>query len=324
MLKVIPFRCSDIGSPYCPCLLAETNHCTFCSHLQGKKFCDCNWAGLCIFSEWTWKSKEKTNLPAKRMEFDAEFVIEQRVSDNVYILDIPAPKQFLDGMKGSGMFVFLRQPQDSVYSHFPIGIMSVDDDSLKVVIETIGPKTVRFFRDNNKKVHVKGPYFNGVFGQPWIDKLTCGKILVIAGGLGQSPVISIIKTLINGNNKVEAVLAPGKVGKVFIDHVLNELGVDFTIVDSFRRNGSDLVKTRLLSSRYDLIVSAGPDEQHYAIIDIMHELGVNLPMAATNNATMCCGEGICGSCEKKTKQGDRIRACKVQINFSDLDNNDSE
>jgi succinate dehydrogenase/fumarate reductase-like Fe-S protein len=66
----------------------------------------------------------------------------------------------------------------------------------------------------------------------------------------------------------------------------------------------------------DLVVSAGPDEQHYGIINAMKTAGINIPMAATNNARMCCGEGICGSCEKVMQDNKVVRACKVQTDFS--------
>jgi hypothetical protein len=65
----------------------------------------------------------------------------------------------------------------------------------------------------------------------------------------------------------------------------------------------------------DLIISTGPDEQHYGIIAAMQAAGVNIPMAVTNNSTMCCGEGICGSCEKETVNHTFVRTCKVQTDF---------
>jgi hypothetical protein len=68
----------------------------------------------------------------------------------------------------------------------------------------------------------------------------------------------------------------------------------------------------------ELVVSAGPDDQHYGIISAMQAANVNIPMAATNNATMCCGEGICGSCIKETQIGEFIKTCKVQTDFTQL------
>jgi hypothetical protein len=98
------------------------------------------------------------------------------------------------------------------------------------------------------------------------------------------------------------------------------LGVTVHKVESLRRKGTGLLAAWLADgeTRPDLIVSAGPDEQHHGVIAAMQTAGVNVPMAATNNATLCCGEGICGSCERETSDDRRIRLCKVQTDFNQL------
>jgi len=84
-----------------------------------------------------------------------------------------------------------------------------------------------------------------------------------------------------------------------------------------RRVGMSMLR-EWFSLKPDVIVSAGPDEQHYGIIAAMQQAGLNIPMVATNNATMCCGEGICGSCLKTTQEQKTIRMCKQQTNFSNI------
>lgn len=43
--------CQDVQAPSCPCVLAEINECSYCSLLQGKEVCGCNWRGYCVY-EW--------------------------------------------------------------------------------------------------------------------------------------------------------------------------------------------------------------------------------------------------------------------------------
>jgi hypothetical protein len=88
-------------------------------------------------------------------------------------------------------------------------------------------------------------------------------------------------------------------------------------VSSLRQFGMPMLR-EWFSLKPDLIVSAGPDEQHYGVIAAMQAAGVTVPMVATNNATMCCGEGICGSCLKKTRDNKSIRMCKQQTDFSSI------
>ncbi len=322
MLNKLTMKCIDINSPYCPCLLSETNHCTFCSHLKGEPVCDCNWSGMCILYEKQWQAKKQNRLvdadAPMRLESDTEFVIKEKISEHAYLLEIEVSSELAQAVERCGSFVFLRRPSDQHFYHFPVGIMKVSGNTIQVVVETIGPKSARLLANDNRQVLVRGPYYNGIFGQPWIDNIDNGKILLITGGMGQPPAVSIAYRLTQKNNKVKAIIAPGKIGKVFIADELASLGIKVQEVTSMRHFGMHILSEILTDNQEcpELIVSAGPDDQHYGIIAAMQTAAVNLPMAATNNTTMCCGEGICGSCERKTKDNKRVRTCKVQTDFS--------
>jgi len=328
MQKNMNARCIDVNTSYCPCFLAQTNHCFVCSHLKGGILCDCNWTGSCILYEKHWQRKTNScREPGAtiRREIEADINIIQQISNNAYLVEIKVGLQLAQELKKIGSFVFLRCLEDPDFYLFPVGVMKVENDCIQVVIETIGPKSSKIFANDIKKIYVRGPYYNGVFGQPWIDNIKCGKIIVIAGGMGQAPALPIIEYLSINNNNITAVLAPGKLGKVFIANKLLNMSIEVYAVASLRREGMPLVRQLFQSANTspELVVSAGSDEQHYGVIAAMQAAEVNIPMAATNNATMCCGEGICGSCEKETKSGQRIRACKVQLPFTSLHSNNT-
>ncbi len=323
MKRRLTASCIDINSPYCPCLLAETNHCVFCSHLRGQPVCDCNWSGVCILYERRWQPKNgvwRGEKPPQRIELESKITRREPLAANTYLLAIPVGPDLAAELDKTGAFVFLRLPDDPQYFHFPVGVMKVTGGDIQVVVEAVGPKSCRLLEAPNGAVLVRGPYYNGVLGQPWIDNITCGTILLIAGGMGQPPAVPIAARLTANRNQVTALLAPGKIGKVFIDQDLRAMGVTVHLVDSLRRTGSSLLAQWIANEEAlpDLVVSAGPDDQHHGVIAVMQAAGVNLPMAATNNATLCCGEGICGSCERETNDDRRIRLCKVQTDFSQL------
>jgi dihydroorotate dehydrogenase electron transfer subunit len=198
--------------------------------------------------------------------------------------------------------------------------MKVAGGNVQVVVEGVGPKTNRLLAATVDTVVVRGPYYNGILGQPWIDNIAYGTILLVAGGMGQPPALPIAARLIANHNTVHALLAPGQVGKVFIGEELGRLGVSVHAVDSLRRSGYGRLSDWLAdeAKRPDLVVSAGPDDQHHGVIAAMQAAGANIPLAATNNATLCCGEGICGSCEHETSDHRRIRLCKAQTDFTTL------
>lgn len=317
-MKNLSLYCVDLNTPYCPCLLAETNHCVFCSQLKGETGCNCNWQGVCVLYEKHWKNNkraEDSNTPI-RSEIQSSFTIVAELAKDISMLKFAVPLELAQQLEKPGAFVFLRAPQDEPFFHFPVGVMKVIDSEVYVVIEKIGPKSARLFSHNNELL-VRAPYYNGIFGQPWIDKIMNGKILLIAGGMGQPPALPAAKKLSQNNNEIVALLAPGKAGKVFIDTELTRLGASVHNVISMRKNGMPLLQ-ELLKEKPDLIVSAGPDEQHYAIINVLQDQNIDIPMAATNNAPMCCGEGICGSCIKDTNDNKKIRTCKVQTDFTYL------
>jgi dihydroorotate dehydrogenase electron transfer subunit len=322
MYPKLAVNCSDINSPFCPCLLADTNHCISCSQLRGQPFCDCNWSGVCILYEKQWQSKGsgwRSDNSHERWDVITEFSKRETIAPDIYRLEFEVSEEMARELRKTGSFVFMRRPEDPYYFHFPVGIMTLQDTTAGVVIEAVGPKSVRLIDAPDNRALVRGPYYNGVLGQPWIDKITSGTILLVAGGMGQPPALPIAAKLLSGGNKVDAVLAPGKIGRIFIDQDLAAMGVTVHCVDSMRRSGLDMLGRWLGGdTRPDLIVSAGPDEQHYAVINAMQAANLNLPLAVTNNATMCCGEGICGACECETNDSRTVRLCKVQTGFSQL------
>jgi NAD(P)H-flavin reductase len=260
------------------------------------------------------KSASTANL---RIEEESEYSIRKKIGEHTYIIEFEISPPFAVELEKTGAFVFLRYPQDPVYFNFPVGIMKVIGNRIQAAVEAVGPKSAKLFMNPDHKLLVRGPYYNGVLGYPWIDNLRDGKIILVAGGIGQAPAVPLAAKLSYHNKEIKALLAPGKMGEIFIEEDLRNYGIEAVIVPSLRKNGTELLQEWL---RYgpDLVVSAGPDAQHYHILELMSRLQISLPMAVTNNATMCCGEGICGSCRKKTKNNEVIRLCKTQIDFRDI------
>lgn len=322
MKNRLPAKCIDINSIYCPCILAETNHCVYCSHLKGEAVCNCNWAGVCILNEKGWQSTRAKNKwiwdeNITRADIEVPITGLEYIAEHTYKMKILVPDQLAQSLDCPGSFIFLRRTEDPDFFKFPVGIMSVNSETIEVVIETIGPKSSRLLQDDPKHITVRGPYYNGIFGQPWVEKLANGNVVVITGGMGQPPAVPIVKKLAENGNRITAIIAPGKIGKIFVDDILRELGADVLTVSSMRREGMAKLREIITNKEFytDLIASAGPDEQHHGIINVLQSEDRNIPMAATNNATMCCGEGICGSCDKETRSGKIIRTCKVQTDF---------
>lgn len=322
MRNRLPTRCIDINSIYCPCILAETNHCVYCSHLKGEAVCNCNWAGVCILNEKAWQAtsaKQKWNWDETRTRQDLEVPITalELIAENTYAMQVLVPKELAHSLDCPGSFVFFRRTEDPDFFKFPVGIMSVNSETIEVVIETIGPKSSRILENGTNQLIIRGPYYNGIFGQPWVEKMTNGNVLMLTGGMGQPPAVPIVKKLVENGNQITAIVAPGKIGKIFAADIFRDWGIKVIPVTSMRREGMAKFIELITNEEVcpDLVVSAGPDDQHHGIINVMQAGSKNIPMAATNNATMCCGEGVCGSCDKEVRGGKKVRTCKVQTDF---------
>lgn len=48
-------ECEQLAAEQCPCLLAETTECTYCTLLRGETVCGCDWQGRCAFERWQWR-----------------------------------------------------------------------------------------------------------------------------------------------------------------------------------------------------------------------------------------------------------------------------
>lgn len=316
-MRILTERCIDVNSAYCPCMLAEMNHCVMCSQLQGGANCICEWSGTCVLYEKLWQGSARPQK-AKRIEEITRFSAAVAVGEKTIAASFSVSQELARLLDKAGAFVFLRRADDEQFYHFPVGVMAVDGIVVTVAIEAVGTKSKRFLRDTSAEIVVRGPYYNGLFGQPWLTALKKERALLLAGGIGQAPSLAVAKELVRGGNDITAILAGGKVGRIFAGEELRRMGVEVVEVSSMRRDGIPLLR-KILKKGVDFIASCGSDNQHCGIIAILNEMELNLPMAATNNAVMCCGEGICGSCHQKMADGRVVKLCKVQADFRQLE-----
>lgn len=314
-------RCGDLNSAFCPCMLSEVNKCEYCSRLQGKDYCDCNWSGKCPLYEKYWLIKGggqvRQNL---RLDYPGRIISRQQVSKSMYIYEIETSLNLTAELIRAGAFVFLRCQHDPKEAHFPVGMMTVDGSRLTVAIECTGIKTRRFCEYAEDEIIVTGPYFNGVLGSPWIDKLEYGRVLLIAGGSGQAPAVSMSQKLAASHNKIICLLSAGHSDSLFAKSYLERYikASDIHIIKSLPEDGVKQLHSLTANTSFDLVVSAGPDGQHNMLIQYFKDKNLNVPMAATNNAVMCCGEGLCGSCRRFLKSGEAVRMCKAQVSFDEV------
>lgn len=300
-------ECIDAGSDYCPCYLAELNECITCSLLQGKDFCDCNLRGVCVYQEYVWsgfkaKSKRETIL-SKVME-------RKKIKDNLLILTLKVPQKTERDLKEPGSYVFLRGCSNPSFFDIPLAIMYVDEieGSVKVAIKIRGPKT-KLLEKCVDEVYLRGPYWNGLFGQRYIKGIHHSRCFIVLGGVAQASGVLVIDKLIKKKNDVTLLL--DKADVIFVKEYLSK-GPKIHEEDIFSGRGQKLLKELVSDKSISFIYSGGRDEQHRNILEFVRRYNPEAYLAVSNNNTLCCGEGVCGSCEVDIN-GEKARACKVQF-----------
>lgn len=300
-------ECIDAGSNYCPCYLAELNECITCSLLQGKDFCDCNWGGVWIYQEYVWsgfkaKSKRETIL--------SKIIERKKIKDNLFILTLKVPQKTAKDLKEPGSYVFIRGCSNPSFFDMPIAIMYADEIEgyVEVAMKMMGPKT-KLLEKCVDEVYLRGPYWNSLFGQRYIKGIHHSRCLVVLGGVAQASGVLVIDKLIK--NKNDVTLLTDNADVIFIKEYINN-GPKIYEEDLLSGRGQKLLKELVSDKSISLIYSGGCDEQHLNILKFVEMYNPEAYLAVSNNNRLCCGEGICGSCEVDINS-QKARSCKVQF-----------
>lgn len=302
-------RCVDTGSEYCPCYLAESGNCLGCSLLAGQEFCDCNWSGTCSYLNYHFSqgnvverceltvAVDKIQLTAKLLEL--RFYLE--------------PK-WLPFFSHPGTFLFVRSVSTPNFAAVPISIVDATTDQVRLVVDCIGPKTCLLTHTDNQMI-IRGPYYSGLSDSFILKNIRNANVILVAGGMGQSAVVLAAKTLLRGENRLWACLAPGSADVIYVEQTLKEYGVEVKKVTSMRQHGFKIIHNWFLELEPLLVVCAGSEKLQAAVWAMMQSVASKAEFVCSQNTVMCCGDGLCGSCLSTYFGQNRVPLCKAQYRF---------
>jgi len=307
--------CIDAGTQFCPCHLAESNECILCSQLQGKSFCDCkNWKGTCIFQELNWNNNKATT---ERENYVA-VIVEKRLIDNELIkFVIKTSHELCKQLIKPGSYIFMRCINNSPYFDVPISVVecNLGEDTISVIIEIEGIKTKKIDELKEKdSLLVKGPFWNGVLGLKNINRCVDKNILLVARGIGQAPLIPVLKKLYNQNNTIELVLDKGKYKEPIIHDYLQKYPCNVIEMDTMEKGKvstdlHNLLHEAIENRNIKHVHCSGPD---VLIQELIKKINSRATTSCCNNAKMCCGQGVCGACTTRFEGHLVKRLCKLQ------------
>lgn len=334
--------CVDLGSEYCPCVLALTGDCLVCGRLRGNETadCDCQWSGSCPY---TVLMQNGGKVSARRRTVRGEVVQRKEYGEEVTVLVLRVGRGLAQKASLPGSFVFLRpvheeernhstaETGDFVYFDTPISVMRADEaaGTIHLAIRREGPKSklllncVSAIDDVNEESYwVRGPYYSGLLGTEALrpEQVKGKRILFLTKGIGAAPALLTIDRLITMDSAVAAAskirwLADDKkIDRTLIEDYARMIGGTIqpeymALTDSPGRGKREL-REALGEKEYDVAVICGSP---YFVEHMSCQVRNRFPevqLVVSNNATMCCGEGICGACTEVTEDGRVIRRCK--------------
>lgn len=275
---------------------------------------------MCIYQEYcTNGNKPKP----QRKSYFCKILNKECIEDNIIILSLLVPHKIAQDLYHPGSFIFMRNPSTMQFYDTPISIMDVDleENIIKVAIEVKGIKTKNINNlKEDDKVLIRAPFWNGVFGLKNVYMSKEGTSLIVAKGIGMAPMIPVLRKLYANGNKLIVILDKSPYKNIFIKEYLKKYDVE-VIECNVLVNGelTEEVKSTINEimdkKKINLIHCAGADILIYKIIKFNKD---RVKISCCNNAKMCCGEGVCGSCSTRYKGRVVKRLCKVQTEPSNI------
>lgn len=269
---------------------------------------------MCIYQEFVWAGYK---AKATRSTIFSKVLKKEKINKEVIILTLKVPNKMARELNEPGSFVFLRGISSPSFFDTPMSVMFADEMEgiIKIAIQVNGPKTKLIQQSQGEEeVYLRGPYWNGLLGHRYIKGTHNSKALVVLRGIAQAPGVIVISKLINNKNNVIAIIDKGKVGVNFIGDYIKDFDITTVDTDLLSEEGQRILKELIKDKGITLVYSGGSDEQHVNILNYLELYNKEAYLAVSNNNTICCGEGICGSCEVQI--GDqKVRMCKVQVDI---------
>lgn len=247
----------------------------------------------------------------------------ENLDKKLVIFTLLASHKLVQDLQHPGSYVFIRHPQTTQFYDAPISVMdtNLEENWIKLAIEIKGIKTKSIDKImEGESVLIRAPFWNGIFGLKNVYSSKDGTSVVVARGIGQAPMVPVLKKLYANGNKIITIVDKGGFKDLFVKEYLNQYNCDVIemntldkgeLPEELRKTLNNLIDTE----KINLVHCDGPDILNMKITEYLKQ---KVKVSCCNNARMCCGEGVCGSCSTRFKGHVVKRLCKVQAEPKNL------
>ncbi len=252
---------------------------------------------------------------------NARIILNKEVLPNVYLMSVKAPE--IAAIARPGQYVMVRCGEGyTMPLRRPLAVHHISKDGIALLFTVVGRGTEWLSqRKAGEKVDLFGPLGNGFEIYP-----SSRNLLLVAGGIGISPVAALAYEAVYTGRKVTLIYGAKDETLIYPDHLLPpEIKIASATEDGskgYRGMVTDLFSVPSLVDEFiaeaDQIFVCGPLPMYKAIAKMGKKLG-NKPMQVVLETVMGCGVGACLSCSIETKKGRKL-VCKdgPVFEFSDI------
>ena len=291
--------CADMGTENCPCRLAEYGKCLVCGRLDSEKgTCDCVWQGVCIYNEYMQNNCCINGWQRDFRPYKIQKI--KRYEKDLVVLQISVPRGVAEKAALPGSFVFVKAENSPQFFDVPLSVMKSDYEKgcIELALKVDGPKTCELISRISDRLLMRGIYRNGLRGVGKLMSPEGKRVLCLTKGIGLAPVANYIRWA-GGKDRIDVIADLEKISLPFAEAALDGCQIESVTYDRLPMEMSWAAE-----ERYDVIVISASDyfQENIFVPESKKVL--------SNNHTMCCGEGICGSCMCGDRGGVRPRMCK--------------
>ncbi len=237
----------------------------------------------------------------------AKILSNREVAPGYFRLAVTATKELLGGRPGQ--FVMVRgdgwETDPLLRRPFSIYRFRKDIEAVEILYRPVGRGTRLLSRMKaGGFLDILGPLGNG-FHEPTEGKRT----LLVAGGIGVAPLISLAEAKGGGTRLIMGGKTEDDISYVFEDE--RELGIDATYVTedgSFGKMGTSISAMRETASRGDTVFACGPFQMLREVERLSKEVGFSAYISYEER--MGCGTGLCFGCVVMGAGGEYLLTCK--------------
>ena len=209
------YRCVDVGTEQCPCVLMEAGQCYTC-RMSRDGVCACgeNWRGSCPYTVWLQQGGQRQPAP---QSYEVPILAVREYAPHLSAVTLSVPRGLAQRCRALGTYIIVESlgwqiPLSILRSSYtarigqcercedaiqdvaaPVSIACAESSGcIEIALQPAGPKSRALLQNGSAPWHVRGPFYGGLthLGSGALD--TAAPLLVIAKGTALAPFVNVI------------------------------------------------------------------------------------------------------------------------------------